>query len=618
MQDAIFLEPSLIDEKIKDDGINLNILNAKFQNYGKQLFQDYLDVNYTLPQYIQNTAELYSYNLPSELKQVFIPIKTAPYAWASELPIIYQFDELLKSGKRSNLDLYEQYDEVKKFFIKWVIESIEKEKAYYALSALNLIDKNVNRENFIKYILAGTIFTFDSKFRLPEKASEMYNKAENTIMELQIDEHAKSEFQYYINVFRGFNSYIGRNFEDANSHFTSALSKKANGVTALFYNSISKKHLNDLPQVLQNISDVIKYDLNRLNYVSNTNNLTLFSYILKNCVTYEIFKENEFSDVYSGIKTVVDSFCSQESSVIKTISERLISLKELKLDEHFDDHAKKEMEFLNDLFQSYKENKNVFIQMMLEGFLKKFENIIERIKSKIFEKANGEVASELFHFDISIKDDTELIGQLQKELESTKESNNKNMSLSIQSITKNYEDQIGYLQEKLNKLETTKEYDAASSFNNNMVYNLIVSLIVFLIGGLIGGSDGKVEASFRNSEFVSSLIVNGIKWGGIIFFLGIIVSFISYLSTIVERANQKQKLIKRISILKSQKETAIEETKNEFVKRQKSLEDSIKQKIEDTIKRIENLKIEKAKKEISLREEVFKTFEDKLKSLNSI
>ncbi len=618
MQDAYLVESSFVEEKKEEDKINYNVLVSRFLGYGKQLFRDNLENEVAFPQFLKSVSELFAFDIPQELKQIFIPLRYAPRIWANELPIIYQFNELLKNYKKSNFDIYDQYDEVKRYFIKWATEPIDKEKAYYALSSLNLIDRNINRDNFIKYILAGTIFTFDSKFRLIDKADDMFKKAESTVLDLQTEASIKPEFLYYINVYRGFNELKENNFLKAEQHFNAALTSKANGITALFYSSICKKHLEDIPLALDGISSLIKYDIKRLQYANSVNNLNLFGFLLRNCVTYEIFLETEFSDIYSDIKSIIDSFCTQESSAKENIIERLSILKELKVEEFYDEEIRKEIEYLDNFFTTYKSNSNVMIQIVLENLLGKFNNIIEKIKTKIKEHINAKVAVELEQFNMGIEEDTELIAQLHEELRHVKETTSKTLNSSIQLITKNSDAVIKNYEDKLEHIEATKEFDAAGSFNNNMVYNLIISMIVFLAGGFIGSVGNSSDVSLKSSEFITSLMANGIKWGGIIFFLGMIISFISYVSTVIERSNQKQRLAKKITSLKAQKEVEIENAKKEAQRKQKSLEDSLQNKIAETQKRIENLKIEKSKQETISREKFEKELETQILKLNSI
>ena len=96
-------------------------------------------------------------------------------------------------------------------------------------------------------------------------------------------------------------------------------------------------------------------------------------------------------------------------------------------------------------------------------------------------------------------------------------------------------------------------------------------------------------------------LLNGIKWGGIVFLLGVIVSFFSAISSIWERANKKSKLEREISLRDSMKDKSIDNVKNEFKRHVDEINDQIKRKEKSLEKDLADLDKERKSKTDALK-----------------
>jgi hypothetical protein len=587
----------------QEDSLSIEILQAKFKTYARENFQDFIRKDLDYIQFIKKCGQFYSFQIPYDKCELFIHSDTAPFFWLCDFPALVKFEEWLRSDAKNKSYNSDNYKSLKEFYSKWVIIQSESDKRYYALSAIKLIERDSNKVNIVKNILHAIILGYDKKLFMPEKAQELLNTASIDVSQLKIDDWIKVEFQYQINLLSGFIYLKMQLIQEANQKFSEALITKNNGITAKFYLALTDKRLQNIETTALMLGEIVEYDRTSFKVAIEMNNLNLLGYFIQNAVTYTIFSENEFSDMLDELNDIITLAGSNGEPLIQELSATVSNLRDSKFLEYINDEIGKNISFLEKIYNSLRDSKNTIIRFMEQWLKEKIDKIITMITDIFTKKFNTEMYEKLSKYDMQINDNLEAIKHLTKEIDEHKADNSKKIETTIQGIEKRINDSIQIIEKKINNIHLDKRYNPQSTFNSAMVYNFIVTLFVFIIGGFSGCYNGTINDVYNFKDVMSAVIMSGFKWGTVTFLAGMIISSFAAAFALMDRASEKQSLIKRITYLKSQKEREIELAKRENEKKLKSFMDNFNERIEEHKKNIDGLKSDKEKQFKELSEE---------------
>ena len=182
--------------------LSREMASAKLKNFAKENFQNLVRFDLSRIDFLKWISQHYAYNLPSEIDEYFININVAPYFWASNISMFSAIEKAFASQKKNNFST--NFPEIKKFYSHWVTEKETKEKEYYALYTINLIEHNSEKDNFLQNLLYATIVSFDKRIYSPDKAIILLDESQQILVDSALEEELKSKFLYLINLFTGF------------------------------------------------------------------------------------------------------------------------------------------------------------------------------------------------------------------------------------------------------------------------------------------------------------------------------------------------------------------------------------------------------------------------------
>ncbi len=589
---------------------------ARFKSFASEKFQDMLNSYSGMEDFLRNTARHYSLNLPMDINEYLINENSVTYIWLSGHPALTAAEELFKLDKPDTINLIKQNNslaEVKKFYSNWLLQKNEKEKQYFALSTINQIEKESTSKEYVKQFMYATILAYEKSINSPEKAVQvLYKNKENIENAGGLNPDLRKELLYFTLLFLGFIYLKEGAINEADQKFYDALNVKPNGITAMYYCAKTQLILGNHGKAIEFISGLISFDKTRFNYAIKNNNLVMFNYFLNSAVTYNIFSEESFAILLNDLDFILKTSMSPEVTNIEALSERLESFNELPIKEFFDEDTIKNLKFMEKYLEFYKTNRNFLLTCVTQYLGDKFNNVISRtienIKKHYFDKAKESLAV----YAEEIEKNTHTIRLLQRELEDNKLKAGKKMEDRIKLTENESLEKITAIEKRIEFLDDDHKFNPGAAFNTAMIYNIIISLIIFIIGGFGTGLGSTESGDGAFNSILTTIIINGTKWGGIAFLLGLIASFVSATSTIWERSNEKNRLIKQIGLVKIVKEKEIEEVKSEhdkFIKQfEKNFFDRIKT-LENTIDRISKEKIEKS-------QELYDNANEKIKDIS--
>jgi|GEM_PF-4735211 len=616
MRDALLPDIAIDFLEQEPESITTEILTSRIRNFGKECFPDFSEENRSFENFINRAAILNSFVIDGVYKKDLITAERGSIFWLSDLALPF-FANCTSNVKKSFLT-DEGQKEAKELFKKWIITENQKEKTYFGLSLLNFMKRNYNEDSIINLIISSVIFLYDPKLRSFEKTNILIERVETYINNNFKDENLKNELLEPVFIFKGINFLFENRFEESVNSFEAALVVNPYSPTGLFYSSLLQSKTGNISLALENISAILNYDLRRIELALEINNLPLLEFFARNCILINLFYEDTFAEIYTDIKGIITSASVRHIGNVNEISSLLENISKLGLDEYIDETAQNEISFLHNYTLLSKNYQNILLDILKDKIFIKSKNIVTRISVNIKEAQLKLVNDDLKIYDNQITDAIKKNDHFEKEIEVIKNSSKENLKLAIEEFERSIKLQINTLENKIHGIEESKEANAYSGFNNNMVLNVIISMVVFIIGGFVNGIGETASQTYSYAELMRSIFSNGIKWSGIVFVLGLIIAIIGFIANLIETFQKKQRLMRKISSISGRKDSEIAKIKTDFETREKSKVDMFQRKIAEMQKAIDNLREEKERRRVVLEAEFHKSVEPTIKQLEEL
>lgn len=612
MKDEMFEDQQIINDEINgeevigsspaEQAVRLERDLGKFNKVGRDYFQVELRRDPDLLTSIKNSSRFYNLQLPTNLNEFFIKHEESALYWIFEIPLLNYLEEHTKNQLGTKSAIYD-YKLIKDYFSKWVIAKNENQKKMLANSTMSLLRKEGNSGVILNSIFMGVLYSSEPSLQNPVKAVDEFKKIMESPAVSKMADKFKVELYYLMQLYSGFAYLSVFNYYDSSIHFTEALKHNPYGMTAKLYLAYTSIKMQQSEIAGYLLKELYSYDLYRLMYAIENNSSVMFVYFLRNLIIKNIFYYSEFAlHVDTIIDKLNESPVSDYSKFIK-LRDKINLLEKLKLEEYYTEEIKKSITFLTKMIGNSEETKHVMFIASLDHFGEKFGKTVELIGVAAHDKFHAEYKPQLDIFDAKIRDNGAVIEQFLKELQDAKAELKVKLKEAISKLEKITYENISVVENRLNNLHLEKEYDPNLSFQNSMTYNFIIALTVFLIGGFAGYSNNVGSGFGDFNGTMGTIIFTGLKWSMLTFAIGFLISLVFSGFVLLERSNQKQRLLQKISAYKNEKDRKVEYVKKEADMKEKSITENFNDRIELHKASIEDLKHRRTADEISFKEE---------------
>jgi len=609
-------ELNTVPEESRTDG-NREYYVRKFRSFSKEYFDIDFGKMKNEPMYrVKEASQLMNYGLPVNFNEIFLRADEAQLLWVISSSLNSYLEDYFKMNysKASGLELIRSCNET---FQKWIFNKSASEKKYFATSFLNIADKKFTN-NFWPFLLLSTLYLNESSLKDYGKSIEYINKANEAIQSTKLSDNSKVELSYYISILKGYANLGLGDITLANECFSEAIRINPFGITGKFYLALTEALVanNKIAQHL--LSEILNYDYYRCSHAVNSYNAGMLSFFVRFPVSKNLFFYDEFALLAEPFEEELLKVKNNYFNGYSILNDKLVKLDALKMEEYYSGETSKIIRFISQAIEILGGNKSILFYKVFPDIETKFSQAIENIKTAVNEKYLGEVKNRLTYLLGKIEDykkDLELIKMEQDEY--------------LQKLKVRYKD----AQEKLEKETTTKisEIEALISnignvsrlsprhtFNKSMVYNTVVSALAFMMGGCSGYTDSFVYNVYEFKEVLSIILVAGLKWGGIAFFTGILICFFIAGYVVMERANEKQKLIKRISQIKEHKQNELDSLKKDYDLSEKTINNNFQRRINEKNEDIRQIEEQKSRKEKDYTAEAQEKIDEEIKKLEVV
>lgn len=587
-QDNIIFETS----GVKFSGTDQDV--SRFNNLARDYFQTASGIEKDNLAVIKDGAKFFSFQLPPELNDFFISCYHAPLFWITDSPLLLFLEEFFKAhlSKGNGLDYH---NDIKTFYSRWALINSNEEKKYFAISALKFLEKNVSKHNFYNTIVHAVILTWEDSLFNPDKALDLFDKAKDRVNSLKIGENKKDELFYIITLFCGFINLRQKKYEEAKLNFDNALTIKPSGISAVFHSAYSDIKLDNYTAAVASIREIFLYDLARISYSLDQNDISMFNYFTLNSVFANIFHYHEFSAVYEEINALISGKKNVEEAEVNNLKQQTRKFLQIKFEDSLACIAGGDVSLIDKLIKSFAGSKNVFFISSINKLETKFKKVVKAIETEIRRKHAAEIEARMDLFELEIKEKVAAAEVLKKEMEKFKIKIKEKLQDDVSEIERLMNSNIGILEDRIKHLHMVPKLDPVTAFKNTTTYNFILSIIVFLIGAFAGYSSASLGGSSDSNSLMVLIMTGGIKWALFSFLIGLVVAAIVSGSTVMERSNVKQRLLQSITILKTRKEQEIANLKEEIKRKELRTVVNFTKKINDLTGLVENFRKEKEK-----------------------
>lgn len=581
---------------------NSAIQITKFKNLARSKFQDSVKYDRDFLEYIRINS---SYNLaiiPAEFNELFIYYKHVECYWINESPLLSVIETLIKKTGNKNFDFDVNYRDVKNFYTKWAVQKSAKEKQYFGLSTVSLIERSINNTNFINYILAGIVYALEPSLYNLEKSLAQFEKSKQVLEATAFGDSQHGLFHYYINLFQGLIFLRLNMIEQAQEKFYEAQKYKLNGITAIFYNGLIANRLGDYSEAVDILTDVISFDKTRIQYAIDNKSIPLFNYFLQHAFTYNILAELEFANLCEDIDSLIESQFIQNGFPLNRIKTIISGITVNSYQQYLTESIKKQIEFVITMSNQFDNNPNVLTMMMgtyLLGRAKAIINsILEIIKSRHYDK----IEVDLSMYDHEVSELMRKMSGGDGSINEIKASYERGMNDLIKSIEDQVEEQITMLENQIENIEANEKYSPSTSFSNSLFYSVLISIIIFIIFGFTGGVWGGKEINSNYMGLMTDVFSIGVKWGSGTFLIGLVVSFFSAATASWEKTNEKQRLLKTIAQYNNYKDKQVEQVRKDTKSKIDYYSTKQRENARDINERIQKLEKEKETQKVVMKQ----------------
>lgn len=529
-----------------------------------KLGKDFFDVNSRIEfdyfAYLKDSTKLSTFEIPEEYKEIFIPRANAAAFWTYDSWLLLQIEDYMKANflRAKNVEVYKA---IKENFTKWATTKLKNEKEYYANNAINLIERDVYKQNFFKYIINGIILLSKPGNYNVNKVLLCFETARDLTQSSRLSDNIKNELSYILTLYIGFAHLRDNAPETAGTFFKQALELKKIGITAKLYCSLTEVLTGNPNNAEYYLNEIIAYDFSRLVLALKINNFGMFNFFLKTGFFQNIFTEMDFYHVSDIIEKIVHQHCFTNGSSLENIRKKIEELKKKNIKEYLTAENSNSIVMLEKISQLYSDSKNIFIVGMNTEFENKFNEIIQGLIDQLKENLNNEINEKLSNYERLLTENLNSEKYTLNEIENFKLRSKENLAKTLESIEENFNTQIKLIEERIENIPFMEKYNPQRSFSVNMSNNFIIAFIVMIIGAFAGHSGSSFEESSVLGGFFSGLISTGIKWGLISFFVGTLISLIISGMVLIEKADQKQKLVRKINYYKKQKADSLNDAR---------------------------------------------------------
>lgn len=524
---------------------------AKFRNYGREKFGNAIKRSISFDEFSAHLLQHTSINLPHEIEEYFIRIDTAHYFGAVETPFLKSI-ELILSQNRSGNNFIANHREIKEFYHKWIYNKNDKEKTYFALTLINMVERNFNYQSFYNLVLYAVILTYENSLFNPQKAVDLYTRSQELVKGLTANQKEKNKILYLINLFKGFTHLKEYDYANAKNSFSEALKYNPSGISAEYYKGLSSVHLNDFDSAFDCQSKLIQFDKMRFQFAINYNQLKLFEFFFNGAVVYNVFSEDGFAPIVQDFDFLIRAQYSAEPNSLELTYAKLINLKNLRNKEFYTDKIIDEIDFLKTFLENYKQKQNGLVRLVEQILRNKLVTLIEYLRNLVEGFYYDEVKEEFLVFDSQIEQNKRQLQRIKQESEDAHKRAASMRDDSLEESKALFNNKKEALTKRIERLEKDEKYNPMQMFYSSMIFTVGIALTIFMLAGL--------SATFISSDYDvdgSSLSIfanGGIVWGAITFIIGIGISIVTAFSANKEKYEINKKLVKETEKLEKQKQ----------------------------------------------------------------
>ncbi len=548
------------DEEVK---LLRNIDQAKFKNYAKERFGNYVKFTLEPSDFQKNANQQIALRLPKEINELFINLNFAQYFWFIDSPLLFRTESYLKNNPGKFL-LFNSYWDVKKYYKKWVKLKNQKDKSYFALSVHKILSRNLENFDFLSLIFYSVILAYDKNISSIDDAINILKKVQNDILTLEMNGGLKNELLYTVTIFTGFYNLLKDNNQDAIKIFEEAKNYKVNPVTAVFYQALAYQKLNYSKDLFGNLRQILDYDKLRFQYSLDICSERHFNYFFSNAVFYQLLSEPGFSSSLDDIKLLIESSLQENRKLISTIYERVIEIDDQNDEEECSPELLREINFMKNLLGKYHKSKNLLFISLAPVIKNKFNLLIHNIENYYGNYYSNRINESINGYDNQINQTEKKLQQIEAEKRNIEIKTNEKLRELIEGVEKFYNEQLQLIENRIKTLPAEGKYNPANVFKDIMIFSTLIAIMIFVIGGFASGITDNPAVGDATNGIIHTIFSAGLKWGGITFLIGIFIAMFSAASAVMDKSSFHQKLVKEISRLKALKEEEIKRIKSDM------------------------------------------------------
>ena len=584
MQEENTVSPENTSEQdeIVQDGFAIQL--NKYRRFRAEKYLRETTIPFSIEYYTGYLRHLSVLNLPSNLKHPFFTDKTFTLYLVTPTPFILGYDDWLKNRIKMAGATEDNTESIRIQFSQWLLSDLPQEREHHFQKIMRSLKRNQNEHSFLRYLYAAMVFSEKESVDAREMVNDQLQLAEAVYRNAAIGSEISVLSYRVIRLTQGILALKSGYYPEAMEIFSEIAGQEPEDSSLNYLIALTSVLTGDLSRATMAVQKIFQNDVLMLNYGIQNNSIPVIEFVHKFACIYSVLAADEFFHLDAELREMLPV----SSDSLHPLPAKIAALEEYVKKEMvlplLDEPLLDSLRLLQFIRYAIETRKTQLLSTVSGKIFDKVFEVASILKSRIEDFFEHEIEKNLVSFDTALKALKEKELRIEEEIQRSLRTLEQQYELKKKRLEDHTRDHIKNLEQSIEKISNEESIRPKRVLISSMGNNIIISIIMVFVGGFFvkivdpGASDS-------GRGFFPELLTTGLQWGGIIFIIGTVVSFISSFMSRNEIASNRKKLTREVinaqNKLKSESNRLQQEYDKAVLQYQETREDKLRRYRDD-------------------------------------
>lgn len=545
MQEENTVSPDSTSENYEIVPDDFTIQLNKYRRFRAEKYLRETTIPFSIEYYTGYLRHLSVLNLPANLKHPFFTDKTFTLYLVTPTPFVLGYDDWLKNRIKITGASEDNTESIRIQFSQWLLAELPQEREHHFQKIMRSLKRNQNEHSFLRYLYAAMVFSERETADAHELVQEQLQLAEAVFRNAAIGSEISVLSYRVIRLTQGILALRTGYYPEALEVFSEIAGQEPEDSALNYLIALTAIQTGDISRATIAVQKIFQNDVLMLNYGIQYNSIPVIEFVHKYASVYSVLAADEFYPLDSELREML----SVSSDSLLPLPAKVAALEEFVKKETvlslMDDQSMDSLRLLQFIRYAIETRKTQLLSTVSGKIFDKVFEVASVMKNRIEEYYDNEIEKTLISFDSALKTLKEKEARIEEDIQRSIRTLEQQYELKKKRLEDHTRDHIKNLERSIEQISNEENLRPKRVLISSMGNNLIISIIMVFVGGFfVKIVDPSASDSGRG--FFPELLTTGLQWGGIIFIIGSVVSFISAFMSKNEIAANRKKLTREV------------------------------------------------------------------------